>query len=94
MKTIREEQPHTEPDHANPVNKGLVVVNGGNNSATKTNQAQTHNGVVDPASVANHAVFRKILPGEPTTRKVLSKTKRNKASSQPPIAEELQANFE
>ena len=85
MKTIREEQPHTEPDHAKSVpNSAGLLVNGGNN-ATKTN----HNGVVD---THNHNHFRKILPGEPTTRKVLSK--RNKASSQPPIDEELQANFE
>ena len=94
MKTIREEQPQTEPDHANPVNKGLVVVNGGNQSATKTNQQPQNGSVVDPASVANHAVFRKILPGEPTTRKVLSKRNKVTTSSQPPIAEESQANFE
>ena len=86
MKTIREEQPPpatTETDHASTP-KNAILVNGGNNSNTN------HNGVATIPESSHH--FRKILPGEPTTRKVLSK--RPKASSQPPIAEELQANFE
>lgn len=104
MKTIREEQHPTEQDHAtvaNAVNKRLVVtatvVNGGN-TAVPTSSVN-HNGgppQAPPPPVTstenNQQHFRKILPGEPTTRKVLSK--RPKASSQPPIAEELQANFE
>ena len=95
MKTIREEQPPpppppplpatTETDHASTP-KNAILVNGGNNNNPSTN----HNGVATIPESSHH--FRKILPGEPTTRKVLSK--RPKASSQPPIAEELQANFE
>ena len=81
----------TETDHATSspaVPKNAIVVNGGNN-----NPSTNHNGVATIPESSNHQVhFRKILPGEPTTRKVLSK--RPKASSQPPIAEELQVNFE
>ena len=89
MKTIREETGQPLTDHETPNNAtNKVVLNGGTTNVGVTT-ATNHNGVVNSNP---GQVFRKILPGEPTTRKVLSK--RNKASSQPPIAEELQANFE